>query len=168
VTYPTYVPYFPRAWRHNGRLANATVALHVALAVASIVQVIAIVWLRGRVDSFRDATLTADQLSDATNRYFLLASLPGLIAAANTIVLIVLLWRLARNHEAIGRPNTTFGPVWAIVGPLVPLLNRAVPWLQINEQWIGSDPEHPPTSPQWKTARGSSMSTDGGRCHSRR
>ena len=46
VTYPTYVPDFPRAWRHNRRLANATVgAFYVALAVASIVQVIAIVWL---------------------------------------------------------------------------------------------------------------------------
>src|SRR4029434_2178184 len=58
---------------------------------------------------------------------------------------------------AIGRPNTTFGPVWAIVGVLVPFLSMAVPWLQINEQWKGCDPEHPPASPQWKSARGSSM-----------
>lgn len=154
---PTYLPFYARAWRRNHALVNASVALHLCTALATIPQVISLLWLRGRVDAFRDGTITGDQLTDATNRYFLLASLPGLIAAANTIVLIVLLWRLARNHEAIGRPNTTFGPVWAIVGPLVPLLNMAVPWLQINEQWKGCDPEHPPTSPQWKTARGSSM-----------
>jgi hypothetical protein len=157
VTYPSYLPYFPRAWRHNRALVNASVALHVGTALAAIPQVISLLWLRGRVDAFRDGTISGDQLTDATNRYFLLASLPSLIAVANTIVLIVLLWRLARNHEAIGRPNTTFGPVWAIVGPLVPFLSMAVPWLQINEQWKGCDPEHPPTSPQWKSARGSSM-----------
>ena len=38
--------------------------------------------------------------------------------------------------------RTTFGPVWAIVGVLVPFLSMAVPWLQINEQWKGCDPEH--------------------------
>ena len=78
-------------------------------------------------------------------------SIPGLVSVANTIVWIVLLWRLARNHETIGRPNTTFGPVWAIVGPLVPLLNMAVPWLQMNEQWKGCDLEHPPASSEWKS-----------------
>jgi hypothetical protein len=157
VTYPSYLPYFPRAWRHNHALVNASVALHVGTALATIPQVISLLWLHDRVDAYLEGTITRDQLTDATNRYFLIASLPGLVAVANTIVLIVLLWRLARNHQAIGRPNTTFGPVWAIVGVLVPFLSMAVPWLQINEQWKGCDPEHPPTSPQWKSARGSNM-----------
>jgi hypothetical protein len=113
--------------------------------------------LNGRVNAFRDARINSQQLTDATNHYFLLISIPGVIAAANTIVWIVLLWRLARNHETIGRPNTNFGPVWAIVGPLVPFIGMAVPWLQMNEQWKGCDPEHPPASAEWKSAPGSSM-----------
>lgn len=157
VTYPTYVPYFPGAWRHNRGLANATIALHLATALATIPQVIALLWLRGRVDAFHDATITAQELTDATRRYFVIVSIPSLISVANMIVLIVLLWRLARNHETIGRPRTTFGPAWAIVGVLVPFLNMVVPWLFMNEKWKGSDQAHPPTSPEWKTARASSM-----------
>jgi len=157
VTSPAYVSYFPRAWRHNRGLANATVALHLATAAASVVQVLALLWLNDRVDAFRAAKINSQQLTDATNHYFLLVSIPGVIAAANTIVWIVLLWRLARNHETIGRPNTHFGPGWAIVGPIVPIVNMAVPWLQMNEQWKGCDPEHPPTSPEWKSAATSSM-----------
>ena len=157
MTYPTYVPYFPRAWRNNRTLVNVSVALHVATAAVSILQVIALLWLHGRVDAFRDGTITGDQLTDATNRYFMIVSIPGLVGVANTIVWIVLMFRMARNHEAIGRPNTTFGPVWAIVGPLVPFLNMAVPWLLMNEKWKGSDPDHPPTSPEWKLAPRSSM-----------
>jgi hypothetical protein len=76
---------------------------------------------------------------------------------ANMIVLIVLLWRIARNHETIGRPGTKFGPPWAIVGVLVPFINIVVPWLFMNEKWKGSDQEHPPNSPQWRTARPSSI-----------
>jgi Domain of unknown function (DUF4328)/Protein of unknown function (DUF2510) len=157
VTYPTYVPYFPGAWRRNRGLANAAIALHVATALGTIPQVIALLWLRGRVDEFHDATITAQELTDATRHYFLIVSIPSVISVANMIVLIVLLWRLARNHETIGRPRTTFGPAWAIVGVVVPLLNMVVPWLFMNEKWKGSDQAHPPTSPEWKTARSSSM-----------
>ena len=155
--YPTYVPYFPGAWRNNRALANAAVALHIAVALGTIPQVIALLWLRGRVDDFRDATVTTQELTDATRHYFLVASIPSLIGVANMIVLIVLLWRMARNHETIGRPDTKFGPPWAIVGVLVPFINMVVPWLFMNEKWKGSDQEHPPTSPQWKTARPSSI-----------
>jgi len=157
VTYPSYVPYFARAWRHNRGLANATVALHLATAASSVMQVISLLWLNGRVDAFRDAKISGQQLTDATNHYFLLVSIPGLIGFANLVVWIVLLWRLARNHETIGRPNTHFGPGWAIAGPLVPFISSAVPWLQMNEQWKGCDPDHPPTSPEWKSSPSSSM-----------
>jgi hypothetical protein len=157
VTYPAYVPYFPRAWRHNRALGNAAAVLHIATAAGTVVQVIGLLWLRGRVDSFRDGTITSDQLTDATTRYFLIVSIPSLVGAANIVVWIVLLWRMARNHEAIGRPNTTFGVGWAIAGPLVPLANAVVPWLQMNEQWKGSDPDCPPMSAEWKSAPGSPM-----------
>jgi hypothetical protein len=157
VTYPAYVPYFRRAWRHNRGLANASAILHLVTAAGVVVQVIAMLWLRSRVDSFRDGTLTRDQLTDAANRYILIVSLPSLIGAANVVVWIVLLWRMARNHEAIGRPNTTFGVAWAIVGPLVPFVSVAVPWLQMNEQWKGANPEHPPMSPDWKASPNSPM-----------
>ena len=157
MAYPTYVPYFSGAWRPNRGLANAAVALHLAVAVSTIPQVVALLWLHGRVDDFRDATLTGQELTDATRHYFLIASIPSLISVANMIVLIVLLWRIARNHETIGRPETKFGPAWAIVGVLVPFVNMVVPWLFMNEKWKGSDQEHPPTSPEWKAARASTM-----------
>ena len=157
MTYPAYVPYFPRAWRNNRSLANASAILHLVVAAGVVVQVIAMLWLHSRVDAFRDGTLGRDQLTDATNRYILITSIPSLIGAANIVVWIILLWRMARNHEAIGRPNTTYGPGWAIAGPLVPFVSIVVPWLQMNEQWKGSDPEHPPMSPEWKTSPNSPM-----------
>jgi hypothetical protein len=157
VTYPTYVPYFPGAWRNNRGLAIASLALHVAAALAAIPQVLALLWLRGRVDDFHDAAITARELADSTQRYFVIVSIPSLITVANMIVWIVLLWRVARNHETIGRPQTKFGPAWAIVGVIIPFVNYVVPWLFMNEKWKGSDQEHPPTSPEWKSARPSSM-----------
>ena len=42
-------------------------------------------------------------------------------------------------------------------GPLVPFVSVAVPWLQMNEQWKGADPDHPPMSPEWKSAPSSTM-----------
>ncbi len=157
MAYPTYIPYFPGAWRHNRGLVNASIALHVATALGAIPQVLALLWLRGRVDAFDDAAITAQELSDATRHYFLIVSIPSVISVANMIVWIVLLWRMARNQETIGRPQTKFGPVWAIVGVIIPFLNYVIPWLFMNEKWKGSDQEHPPTSPEWKTARPSSM-----------
>jgi hypothetical protein len=157
VTYPAYVPYFPRAWRRNQSLANASAVLHVLNALGAVVQVIAILWLHSQVDSFHDGSLTGNELGDATKKYFLLVGVPGLVSVANIIVWIVLLWRMARNQEAIGRPGTRWRAGWAIAGPLVPFINFVVPWLQMNEQWKGSDPEHPPLSPEWRNAPSSPM-----------
>jgi hypothetical protein len=157
VAAPAYVPYFPRAWRRNHSLANAAAVLHIAHAVGAVVQVIGILWLHSRVDAFRDGSLSGDGLSDATRTYFLIVSLPGLVAVASLIVWIILLWRMARNQEAIGRPGTRFRVGWAIAGPIVPFVSVAVPWLQMNEQWKGSDPDHPPTSPEWRTAPNSPL-----------
>jgi hypothetical protein len=157
VTYPAYVPYFPRAWRRNRSLANASAALHVLAAVGAVLQVIGQLWLHSRVEAFRDDEITRDQLSDAARSYFVIVGAPGLISVANLIVWIVLLWRMARNQEAIGRPGTRFGVGWAIAGPLVPLVNAVVPWLQMNELWKGSDPDHQPMSTEWRTAPSSPL-----------
>ena len=43
------------------------------------------------------------------------------------------------------------------MGVIIPFVNYVVPWLFMNEKWKGSDQEHPPTSPEWKAARPSSM-----------
>jgi hypothetical protein len=96
-------------------------------------------------------------LTDATNHYFQMNAIPGLITMANLVVWIVLLFRLVRNRETIGRPNATFNTAWAIAGPLVPLVSSVVPWLQMNELWKSAHPDDPPMNTSWKGRPASSV-----------
>jgi hypothetical protein len=103
--------------------------------------------------------LSEDEINDLATRIaltfllmivLLLGSL--FIAVLTTIAVVVWNYKLAKNHELMGRPGTTFGPVWAVVGWLVPLVNIVVPPLQLAELSKGANPRYPPHSPDWKRA----------------
>ena len=78
------------------------------------------------------------------------ASLVGGLTIAVFVLTIVWQWRLAKNHELLGRPGTTFGPGWAIGAWFIPIANLVLPFLQFRDLWKGSDAGLPRGSPDWK------------------
>jgi hypothetical protein len=105
------------------------------------------------------AELTEEEINDLVGRIVLtfllmigLLLFSILFAVLTTIAVVVWNYKLAKNHELLGRPGTTFGPVWAVVGWLIPLVNIVVPPLQLAELSKGANPRYPPHSPDWKRA----------------
>ena len=66
------------------------------------------------------------------------------------VLTIIWQWRLAKNHQLLGRPDTAFGPGWAIGAWFIPLANFVIPILQLRDLWKGSAPGLPRGSPVWK------------------
>ena len=53
------------------------------------------------------------------------------------VLTIVWQWRLAKNHQLLGRPDTAFGPGWAIGAWFIPLANFVIPILQLRDPLEG-------------------------------
>lgn len=77
----------------------------------------------------------------------------GGLTIAVFVLTIVWQWRLAKNHEQLGRLGTSLGPGWAIGGWFIPLANFVLPFIQFRELWLGSDPQASPQSYAWKQGR---------------
>jgi uncharacterized protein DUF4328 len=71
------------------------------------------------------------------------------------VLFIVWMFRAAKNHEALGRANTRFGPGWAIGGWFIPIANLVMPILIMQDLWRGSDVTRPRADPNWRATRGS-------------
>ena len=67
------------------------------------------------------------------------------------VLTVIWQWRLAKNHQQLGRPGTSLGPGWAIGGWFIPLANFVLPFIQFRELWRGADPEAQPNA--WKQGR---------------
>jgi hypothetical protein len=139
---PSLVP-----WRDNRRTVTALAAAWVGCAAIGAVVGLARFdrMVRGLGDdgsaSFRFGYGFGSTATDG------LAALLGL---AGTVLGIVATWRLARAHEVLGRPGSTWGPGWAVGGRVIPLGNLVLPGLQLNELWKGSAPGSPRGSAVWK------------------
>lgn len=124
-------------------------------AAATPVQISALVWLRDEYRDFlRDGTVDLDS-SYVT--YSFLSTVAGLPALAATVLLIVLSFRLAKNHQAMGRVGGRFGPGWAIAGWLIPLASLVIPFLLLNDLWRGSDPDEAPGGDSWRRRPGGQL-----------
>jgi hypothetical protein len=66
------------------------------------------------------------------------------------VLLIIWMWRVAKNAELLGRTGARLGPGWAIGGWFVPFANLVIPLLVMLNLWRGSDPDSPPRDPLWR------------------
>jgi hypothetical protein len=137
-------------WYHVRGPVGALTVLLVLSAVANGLLIVALLALRDRVDDYTDR---AASLEDVENMVGVVA-LAFLVVAGLMIAVFVLTivwqWRLAKNHQLLGRPDTAFGPGWAIGGWFIPLANLVIPILQLRDLWKGSAPGLPRGSPVWK------------------
>jgi len=84
----------------------------------------------------------------------------GLLLLASQIALIVVtmiwLFRIAKNHQALGR-RLTWAPGWAIGGWFLPPIVYVIPTLMLRESWKAADPDVPAGDERWKSSSDSPL-----------
>lgn len=76
--------------------------------------------------------------------------LSGLVGLAIFVLLVIWLYRAAKNNEALGRMNSRLGAGWAIGGWFIPIANLVIPFIIMDDIWRGADPSIPRGDPNWR------------------
>ncbi len=146
--YPTHTPM--ARWYHVRGPVGALTVLLVLSAVANGLLILALLALRASVDDYSGGAASLGDVEDMVGVVGLaFVAVSGLMIAV-FVLTIVWEWRLAKNHQLLGRPDTAFGPGWAIGAWFIPLANFVIPILQLRDLWKGSAPGLPRGSPVWK------------------
>ncbi|MEL6893400.1 MAG: DUF4328 domain-containing protein [Actinomycetota bacterium] len=69
---------------------------------------------------------------------------------ALAVITIIWLYRVAKNVRLFGR-QTTWAPIWAVFGWILPPVLVIIPFLMVREVWKASDPDTPYGSDSWKS-----------------
>ena len=107
--------------------------------------------LAGKAQDYLDGRISEDEFLDANA----IAPLGQLLSAGPLIAAgifgVIWMYRIATNCRAIGR-TTTFAPVFAILGWILPPFLFILPLLVLRELWKASDPNTPPGSEGWRAS----------------
>jgi hypothetical protein len=145
-----YAP--PTEWHSLRGLTKALTvlfAIHIGLSVLLIIGVI------NHLSVLNDKevggiVLDTDAVNDAQAFPVAMLLLAGLVALAIFVLLIIWLYRAAKNNEALGRQNPRLGPGWAIGGWFIPLAWWVIPFIVMDDVWRGADPSIPRGDPSWR------------------
>jgi Domain of unknown function (DUF4328) len=145
-----YTP--PARWRS---LRGPTTALTWLFAVPIVLTVVLIfgVFNHLRVLGDKEAgglVVDTKAVNDANALPASMILLSGLVALAIFVLLIIWLYRAAKNNEALGRQNPRLGPGWAIGGWFIPLANFVIPFIIMDDVWRGADPSLARGDPNWR------------------
>jgi hypothetical protein len=94
--------------------------------------------------------IDVDRVNDAQALPAAMLILAGLVGIATFVLLIIWLYRAAKNNEALGRQNPRLGPGWAIGGWFIPIAWWVIPFIVLDDVWRGSDPSIPRGDPSWR------------------
>lgn len=108
-------------------------------------------------EGLRDLVGLGDRADDADNLVGVTTLLMLLASLTIFVLLVVWMWRVAKNAEFLGRTNPRFGPGWTIGGWFVPLANLVIPVLVVQDLWRGSDPATPRGDPTWRSRPASGL-----------
>ncbi len=138
-----------------GGLAQAITVLLAVGIVGNLITLAVTLGERSRFAGYLagDASISADDITHAAARISV-ASLPVALAFLTTAVLTMIwMYRLAVNHRALGRPGSTWSPLWGVFGWFLPPVLYVIPWLMFGELWRGSAPGTVANDPGWKRNR---------------
>ena len=122
-----YTP--PARWRSLRGLTTALTWLfsaHIVLTVVLIIGVFNHLRVLGDKET-GGLVFDTKAVNDANALPAAMILLSGLVALAIFVLLIIWLYRAAKNNEALGRQNPRLGPGWAIGGWFIPLANFVIP-----------------------------------------
>jgi Domain of unknown function (DUF4328) len=139
-------------WKRIQGPAKAMRILLIILAAVSGLSIPLGFFSRSVVSDFEAGSSTLDDALAAVQGYYGFGLLRGALTLAVAVLTMVWMYRLATNHDLLGRPGTRFGRGWAIGGWFIPFANFVIPVLQFRQLWQGSDWTHPPHDPEWRRA----------------
>lgn len=100
---------------------------------------------------FLDGEITEDQFLDDYGPTLLAQALQGVGQIATAILTMIWMYRVASNVRAFGRA-TTFAPLFAIFGWVLPPMLVVIPFLMLRELWKASDPQASYDADGWKSS----------------
>ena len=103
-----------------------------------------------KAGDFLDGRISEDEFLDSYGGVAALQIVQGVITLAAAVCTIIWLYRLASNVRTFGR-QTTWAPIWAVFGWVLPPVLVIIPLLMLREVWKASDPEVPAGNPNWKS-----------------
>jgi uncharacterized membrane protein len=145
-----YAP--PARWRSLRGLTTALTWLfsaHIVLTVVLIFGVFNHLRVLGDKET-GGLVFDTKAVNDANALPAAMILLSGLVALAIFVLLIIWLYRAAKNNEALGRQNPRLGPGWAIGGWFIPLANFVIPFIIMDDVWRGADPSIARGDPNWR------------------
>ncbi|MFA5883901.1 MAG: DUF4328 domain-containing protein [Acidimicrobiia bacterium] len=73
------------------------------------------------------------------------------------VLLLIWMWRVAKNAELTGRSHPRFGPGWTIGAWFIPFASLVIPLLVMQDLWRASDPTVGRGDPAWRQRPGSRL-----------
>jgi hypothetical protein len=123
-------------FRSIGGLAIALKWLLIAEIAVSAVAGVASVYRKGLLDRVQDGNPPSfDEMRNADNFVGATAALWGLLSIAIFVVLIVFLWRAAKNTELWQRDRAKWRPGWTIGAWFIPFANLVLPAMVVQDVW---------------------------------
>ena len=145
-----YTP--PARWRSLRGLTTALTWLFSAHIVLTVVLIIGVLNHFRVLGDKETGGLVFDTkaVNDANALPAAMILLSGLVGLATFVLLIIWLYRAAKNNEALGRQNPRLGPGWAIGGWFIPIAWWVIPFIILDDVWRGSDPSIARGDPNWR------------------
>jgi hypothetical protein len=125
----------------------------IATALSGLVGVIStalVVPVLDKASGFVDGSVTEDEFNDAYLPSQLVSTLGTLVGLAAGVFTILWMYRIASNLRVYSR-RTTFAPVFAILGWLLPPFLFVLPLLVLRELWKASHPGTAVGDEGWRT-----------------
>jgi hypothetical protein len=148
--------YAPTAqWRSLRGLTKALTVLflvHIGLSVLLIIGVIHHLTVLNDHEQ-GGFVFNTKAVNDAQTFPASIVILSGLVTIAIFVLLIIWLYRAAKNNEALGRQNPRLGPGWAIGGWFIPLAWWVIPFIVLDDVWRGSDASIARGDPSWRRSK---------------
>ncbi len=99
-----------------------------------------------------------EQRSDDADTYAGVARIGMLVCSIAILVLLIIwMWRVAKNAELSGRDRPRFSPGWTIGGWFIPFANFVIPVLVMQDLWRASDPTVLRGDSDWRRTKGSAL-----------
>ncbi len=133
-----------------GGLAKAATILVAVVGATALIAAVLSAGSRDAARDYREGRISETEFLES----YLVVGMLGLVQLAATIaafvITVILMYRLAANHRALGRSGT-WGPGWAIGGWfLPPLVLYVIPFLMFRELWKAADPDPRTEGDRWK------------------
>lgn len=100
-------------------------------------------------EDYLAGAISEDEFTDAITTFGFVQLIQSVGTLATAVLTIIWLYRVAANVRAFGR-STTWAPLWAVFGWLLPPVLIVIPFLMVREMWKASDPQAPPGTDAWK------------------